>query len=396
VSRSNRSARLPGLLATYLIGFFSLSLLQMVAIVTPLWGNHLGLSVAMIGFAAGCRSILPLIYSIHFGSVIDIVGVRRVSIFFSALCAILPLLYPLLPYSAAFALLQLFLGLGSAMVWLAAQTAIARGAPGDYGKTGWFSFFSTAGTVMGPAILGFSWSAGGPGMGFGLIALWSACLLILSLVMPARRDIVRPRLRVAHFIPRLESYTEGWSMLRRPVVGFVIALAFVRLGGVSMLESFYPLLLQDFGFSAATIGLLIAIGNLVSSPSSLLVNGWVRLCRSPLFALVVSAMLTVIGVMVTPLLREFWQLAIAVACFGFGVGVSMPLMFSLLSQGVEANQQGLVVGIRASANRLAAFILPVVMGLVAELAGIGPSFWIVGLALIALGWTAHLVFRSRV
>jgi hypothetical protein len=40
--------------------------------------------------------------------------------------------------------------------------------------------------------------------------------------------------------------------------------------------------------------------------------------------------------------------------------------------------------------------LPVVMGLVAELTGVGASFWIVGLALIALGWAANLEFRGKV
>ena len=384
------------LLATHLTGFFSLSLLQMVAIATPLWGNHLGLSAAMIGLAAGSRSIMPLVYSIHLGSVMDVVGVRRVIVFFSVQCALLPLLYPLLPYSAAFVLLQLFLGLSSATVWLAAQTAIARNAAGDYRKTGLFSFFTTAGTVVGPAALGLVWSVGGPRAGFWLITLWGVCLLVSSLIMPSRKDVVRPRLRASHFIPRLKSYAEGVSMLRRPVAAFVIALAFLRLGGVSMLESFYPLLLQGFGFSAAAIGLLIAIGNLVSSPSSLLVNRWVRLCRSPRLALVASVVLTIAGVMVAPLLREFWQLAIAISCYGFGVGVSMPLMFSLLSQGVEADQQGLVAGIRAAANRLAAFVLPVVMGLVAELAGVAAAFWIVALALIALCWVVDLVFSGRV
>lgn len=391
-----RSLRATPLLATYSSGFFSLSLLQMVAVATPLWGNHLGLSVAMIGIAAGCRSISPLIYSIHLGSLMDVVGVRRIMLFFAVQCAVLPLLYPWFPSAGMFALLQLLLGLASSTAWMASQTAIARIAAGDSTKTGWFSFFTSAGTVVGPLALGFVWNEGGAGAGYGLIAFWGFCLLASCLVLPPRKDIVRPKLNVRHLVPRLGSYLGGLTMMRRSVVIFVIACTFVRLGSVSMLESFYPLLLQGFGFSAATVGVLFAIGNLTSSPSSLLAGPWVRICGSPRRGLIISVAISSAAIAVTPALSTFWPLAIAISFYGLGIGVSMPLIFTLLSKGVEADQQGLVAGLRATANRLAGFVLPVTMGIIAEMAGIAAAFWIVGLALLAVVALAEAVFRKRI
>lgn len=124
------------LAATHLSGFFSLSLMQMVGMATPLWADRLPMRAVMIGLASGARSIMPLIYSIHFGRMMNVFGVRRFIVFFAAQCAILPVLYPLIPYGAAFLVLQLLLGLAAATVWLAAQTAIARSVGGDPQRLG--------------------------------------------------------------------------------------------------------------------------------------------------------------------------------------------------------------------------------------------------------------------
>jgi nitrate/nitrite transporter NarK len=86
----------------------------------------------------------------------------------------------------------------------------------------------------------------------------------------------------------------------------------------------------------------------------------------------------------------------AIAVFGFGTGLSLPLIFTMLSTGIEPDQQGVAAGLRATANRLSAFLLPVVMGIAAELAGVGGAFWIVGLALLAILVVTDLAFRQRI
>src|SRR5690606_11960780 len=106
--------------------FFSLSLLQMVALATPLFSNHIGLSAALLGIMAGARSLAPLVYSIHLGSVMDRVGVSRIMLLFAASGVLLAPLYPLLPYPPILVGLQLLLGLAAAISWMGAQIAIAR------------------------------------------------------------------------------------------------------------------------------------------------------------------------------------------------------------------------------------------------------------------------------
>jgi DHA1 family multidrug resistance protein-like MFS transporter len=175
------------------------------------------------------------------------------------------------------------------------------------------------------------------------------------------------------------------------VMAFVMACTFIRLGGVGMVESFFPVLVQERGLSAATVGVLFAVGNFAGSPSSLLANRWVMICGSQRMALLLSIAISTICLIAVPFLGAVWLLMLAMAGYGFGVGISMPVIFALLSQDVAPGQQGVTAGIRTTANRLAAFVLPVAVGLLAEVAGVPEAFWMSGvllfLALIAIGIT---------
>ena len=73
-------------------------------------------------------------------------------------------------------------------------------------------------------------------------------------------------------------------------------------------------------------------------------------------------------------------------------GVSQPLLLSLLVGAAERNSQGLGVSLRTTANRAAAMVTPIGMGMVAGLFGLNASFIIVGAALMGgLWWVAQYV-----
>lgn len=383
------------IVAVYLAGFFSLSFLQMLALATPLWGQHIGLSVFLIGLASAARSVSPLIYAIHFGALMDTVGARRFLIVFAAQCAALPLIYPILPFAVPFLLLQLVLGLAAATVWLAAQTAIARISAGDSRITGQFAFFASLGTVCGPLVLGLSWNAFGPVGGFGILSVWGLNLLGASILLPSRKDVVRKKLDLRILVPNPRNYINSFAELKRPLIAFVMVCTFIRLSSVSMLETFFPLFLQTLGFSAAAIGTLFAIGNLASSPSSLLAAWWVRICGSEHRAMSASVAVSVIALSVIPLFHGFWTIALIIGFYGFGIGVSMPLIFTLLSKGVSSDLQGSVAGLRATANRFASFILPLLMGLLADLFGLSGAFGVTGCILLGVLFASEKYYARR-
>jgi hypothetical protein len=53
-----------------------------------------------------------------------------------------------------------------------------------------------------------------------------------------------------------------------------------------------------------------------------------------------------------------------------------------MARAADSRSQGKSVGLRLTANRLSATILPILMGAVAEVSGIGNSFLIIGAAML--------------
>lgn len=381
------------LATAYSTGFFSLSLLQMVALATPLFSNHLGLSAALLGVMAGARSLAPLVYSIHLGSVMDRVGVRRIMLLLAASGVLLAPLYPILPHPSILIVLQLLLGLAAAICWMGAQIAISRSGSGSARYMARFSFITIAGSVLGPLLLGFVWDRAGPEGGYGLISLWSVLLFLAALAMKPRQPQSSQSLMWRDMIPSPRAYVQAWQILKKPVGAFVIGCTFLRLASFGVVETFYPAYLQQVAHSTLTIGLLVALANLVSSPAAFLAEAWVKVTGSERVALLTSIAVSIVAIAATPLFESVWALAVGISVFGLGFGMSLPLIMVLLSRGVPADEQGLAAGLRGTVNRLAAFIIPVMTGIIVEFSSIEAAFYVIGVILLAL--CIGLTFLSR-
>jgi fucose permease len=69
---------------------------------------------------------------------------------------------------------------------------------------------------------------------------------------------------------------------------------------------------------------------------------------------------------------------------GWLSGVVQPMMFSVQAKAVGPYRQGAIVGLRQTMNRMAAIVIPPIMGLIADGWGATTSFVILGAALMAL------------
>ena len=80
----------------YSTAFANIGILPMIRLIVPLWCLiSLGISATMIGIAAGARSFLAVIFSIHSGALLDRLGVRRVMIFCAVVSVALSILFSL-------------------------------------------------------------------------------------------------------------------------------------------------------------------------------------------------------------------------------------------------------------------------------------------------------------
>jgi len=381
--------------AVYATGLFSSTQTVLVAVVLPLWLLHLNASPVMIGFALGSFNLLPFLFSVHGGALMDRLGPRRVMIAFAVMGAATPLLFPVLPFIWAVFVLQMIGGLASTMGWVGAQTLIGQLMEGSPRHAGRFTAICVLGNMVGPPLAGAGWDLIGPWGAFGVLFAWTALQLLAVFALPpaAGDQVAEPhgRLKARDLKPEIKSYTAAFRLLALPMVAFVVMLSMVRITGYSIQGSFYVVYLNGHGITGTAIGLLMATGAVAAAAGALGAAPLARMMHSS-WLLVVTALLSVLAMTVTPLLGLYVLFLAAQVARGASAGMSTPLIISQLSYAVGPDQ-GKAVGLRTMMNRLTSTVTPMVMGALVAWVGLDGSFLVVG-ALIG-ATTVFIVFFGR-
>ncbi len=378
--------------AVYASGYLATSTQNMAGLLIPLWVVlTLDPSSFMIGVILGARHILPALLSIHGGAMMDHLGAKRVMLVFAVVGLMVPIMYPLAPWVWAVIILQMLGGLASTMSWMGAQTLIGQVMKGDATHSGRLGSAALIGNLTVPPIIGAAWDFLGPWGAFLTMSLWAGGLFFAAFMLPApSQEISRAddRLRVRDFIPRMSSYLEALALLSIPAIAVVVMVSVLRNTTYAIRGSFYVVYLDSIGLTGTEIGFLMSAAGMLGAGAALLV-GRISKVINPVVLLFVTVAGTIVFIAMPPLMGTFWQLMFIAGLWGASAGMSMPLMFSIMARAADARSQGKSVGLRITANRLGATILPVIMGAVAEVSGIGNSFLIIGGAmLVTLGGIA--------
>jgi len=381
--------------AVYATGLFSSTQTVLVAVVLPLWLLHLNASPVMIGFALGSFNLLPFLFSVHGGALMDRLGPRRVMIAFAVMGAATPLLFPVLPFIWAVFVLQMIGGLASTMGWVGAQTLIGQLMKGSPRHAGRFTAICVLGNMVGPPLAGAGWDLIGPWGAFGVLFAWTALQLLAVFALPpaAGDQVAEPhgRLKARDLKPEIKSYTAAFRLLALPMVAFVVMLSMVRITGYSIQGSFYVVYLNGHGITGTAIGLLMATGAVAAAAGALGAAPLARMMHSS-WLLVTTALLSVLAMTVTPLLGLYVLFLAAQVARGASAGMSTPLIISQLSYAVGPDQ-GKAVGLRTMMNRLTSTVTPMVMGALVAWVGLDGSFLVVGALIGAM--TVFIVFFGR-
>lgn len=400
---SGRSGTAPGIThpvpwriqwPVYAAGMFSHSLNGMATVVLPLWLLSLEPSPLLIGVALGSRYALLTLFSIHSGALMDRIGTRRVLLIFGIVGVGLHLAYPALPSIVGFILLQMMAGLAGAMGWIGSQTLVGQLMEGRPTYTGRLSFSLRLGAFVGPPIVGAMWDHVGPWGAFSTLAFWAFCSVVAAACLPADAGKARGPLRAAELMPRGADYVDAFRLLAIPAIALVIAVTVMRHTAISIQHSFYIVWVEQMGISGTQIGLLLSAWAVLGSISALSAG---RLARHvPDYWLVIAAVTAqIVLISITPLLFNYALLLVAMALYGGAMGVSQPLMISLMARSTGAAHQGKSAGLRTTANQLSAALVPVVVGGIVELVGLEAGFYVAGGILLAfMGWAARAVARS--
>jgi MFS family permease len=322
----------------------------------------------------------------------DRFGTRRVTLFFVFLAICFAPIFPLVPWFWPLLLIQIINGGALSFAWSGAQTLIAQLAEGEAEYIGRFSFFSRIGTTAAPIITGVAWDLGGAWPAYMLAAVWGIVLTIALLRAPeAERAPVEGRatgaqtgIRLRDVLPRLSDYVSCFALMAIPAVATTMAIIFLRTATNGVQFSLYVVYLDGIGLTGTTIGLLFSAVEICSGLGSLFAGRAMRL-GDPQKTMLSGTVASILLICVTPFLGGIYALLLAAQIMrGWLQGVVQPMMFSVQAKAVGRYRQGAVVGLRQTMNRLAAIVIPPIMGMIADGWGTTTSFVTLGLFLMLL------------
>lgn len=391
--------------AVYATGLFSNSSFHLYNLIVPLWVATLQPSPFLIGVAIGSRQFLTIFLSIHGGALMDRLGTKRVMIACAGVAVVAPLLYPLLPWMPALIVLQMVGGLAVMLCWIGAQTLVGQIMKGHPTYAGRLSFCTRIGVFIGPPAVGAVWDLAGPWGGFAAVAVWGFGMFAGSILLPAPETThagdaasepppPRTRSRLRELMPNLGDYTAAISLLSVPAIALIMVMTVARHSGVSMQGSFYVVYLGEIGITGTAIGVLLSVSGACGAGAALLVGPLTRRFSS-FWLLTAAVAATVAAISITPLLGTYVLLLIAIGMRGAGNGVSQALEIALMAQETDASSQGKGVALRITAGRIAAFIVPVIMGGVVEFVGLELGFYIMGGTILLALAMGGLTLRRR-
>jgi MFS family permease len=392
----------------YVVGLFSMGMMDVFVILVPLYAISLGLSATQIGILIGVRSVLTMMFAIHAGTLMDRFGTRRVMLFIAGITVVLAPIYPLVPWFPALVLLQILCGGTASLTWLGAQTLIAHIGHGEALYIGRFTFSARIGTSAAPIVAGAIWDLGGAWVAFLFAMAWAGVLFVTILIVSEPNLLAKPEppsaapdaapdaspdaspdaapetpFRLRDALPRLTDYVQSFAMLAIPAVALTVAVVFVRNSTSGIQNSIYIVYMDEIGLTGTLIGILFAAVEITSGLGALLSGRLMRMA-DPKWIIVIGATLAIALIAATPLFAGvFALLMLAQLVRGVLQGVIQPIMFSMQAKSVRRDQQGAVVGLRQTMNRTAAIIVPPLMGIIADMTSVADSFLILGAIMLA-------------
>ena len=370
----------------------------------PLYGLSLGLDAVEIGILVGARSILALFLSIHIGVLMDRFGTRAVTLVFVWIGMLLAPLFPLAPSFWALLLLQLVSGAAVSFAWSGAQTLIAQLAEGDARHIGRFTFFARLGSSSAPIVGGAVWDLGGAWPAYLLGAAWGV-ILTVALFRTPEAELFTPqsagganrrRFRARDAWPRASDYVSSIKLIAISAVAMSMAVISMRNTTYSLQTSVYVVYLDQIALVGTTIGILFAASEIASGFGALFAGRAMHL-GDPQRTMLSGTVLSILLIAATPLLGGiFGLLLLFQIARGWLEGVIQPVILSVQARAVGRHQQGAVVGLRQTGQRLSSILIPPVMGGIADRFGTSESFLIYGAFMLPLcGLLALIAPRLR-
>ena len=364
----------------YLLIFITLlnhSVFAGTRVSASLYAIHLGATPFTVGALMALYSVLPMLFAVSMGRLIDRIGARPPMLAGSVAIGsgtILPFVWPGM---ASLYFASILIGSGFMMYQVAAQHIVGYiGKPEDRPMN--FSLsalgFSVSG-FAGPMIAGFGIDS------FGHIATFAA-LATFPLVPIAVLGLNRLRLPQPHAHASPVPGRRVTDLLRHRELLPVFVTSGLLAAAWDMFTFAIPIYGSRVGLSASSIGLVLG----TFSVATFVIRGLLptisrRLTAWPLLA--TSLAIAGASFFLFPLLERAALLMAVSFLLGLGLGMSQPMVMSLLHNAVPPGRVGEAIGVRMTLVNLSQITIPLLFGALGTALGMLPVFWATALLLSA-------------
>jgi predicted MFS family arabinose efflux permease len=280
-------------------------------------------------------------------------------------------------------------GFGLASYALSAAVAVSS-MPFEHdgervGMIGWLQMGNSASAVLGPMVAGLMIDQYGFGAAYAALATAVGCSLVVT---------YRVKLPVAAVVAEVKQ--RGQSVVLQVFSDpRVLRIYLLSMAGAITFDGFSfmtPVLGQERGFSATTIGLILscfAIGTFASR--ALLPRMSRHLSEWPMMA--VAFLVSAVAFCLLPFLSHAYIHATLGFVCGMAAGVNQPNILSLIYRALPPSQAGEGAGLRAMMGNIMGLTGPSLFGGVSALFGAAPVFLIVGGASGIASWQARRGYK---
>jgi MFS family permease len=335
---------------------------------------HLGASALVVGVLASLFAALPMVFSVAAGRLIDRIGVVKpmlIGAFAVAGGAAAAWAWPTL--EALYAV-SVVVGSGAMLSHISSNNAIgAIGTPADRPRN--FTLislaFSTA-TFIGPVLAGLAIDGIGHARAFlvcGAFAVASAATVALG-----RARFPRPVRLPARAERRMMDLLRVRALRHVLAVGALIAMSW------EIFVFAVPIYGTGLGLSASTIGAILgAFAAATFIVRALLPALTPRLREWTLIGAALAIAAAVFTVF--PLVERAPLLMALGFALGLGLGMTQPMLLSLLYAATPEGRSGEAVGIRTGILSVCQTAMPLFFGAIGAVLGMAPVFWAMALVL---------------
>jgi len=362
------------------IGLTSVFVAQtMLLLAVPLRALELGASPSLVGVILSAPYLLPLVFAIPLGGIVTRVGAQRV-FFISAIGMMIgPWISLATPTFTGLLSTQIIIGLAHVVMVIAAQSVVAGLGRGRTLERyfGWYTMCLSGGQLTGPLLAGRMIDTLTMDWVFAVIGAIPAIALVSSyyFIGNARRGHSTPS--------SLLGYRAQASLLKKNVgVQMSIVVTVAALFALGAHAAFLPVYLETLTFSATLIGLLVSLRALSAMVVRPFMSRIIQGLGGRSKALIACVAAVAMGMMWTGMTNNVITLAVLAVLVGLGTGISQPLSMVILAEHVQPEQRSSALGMRLMGNRGAQVVAPLLLGLLAELAGYKLTFLIAGAGLL--------------